>query len=297
MQEEENDIYIKHLKGELTDSQKEQLSASGELDVLNKILSETDSWKLPAVNDSYQDFKLKKLSKTTKANKGWMRIAASIAIILGLSTFSYLRFFNITTITTGAGESLAITLPDGCEVLLNGSSTISYNNWNWEENREVEMNGQAYFDISVKGPFHVSFNGGAVDVVGTEFDILSHNNTNIVKCFEGTVDVTFTEDTYRLNHNMGVRNFASGVEKEFEFEGQKSNWITDYTQFNNAPLEEVISALSLRYDFEFKTTNLSLETLTFTGRFPNNNALTALEMVFEPMSITFTKTGDTVILK
>jgi len=297
MQEEHDDIYIKFYKGELTDSEFEQLKNSGEMKVLEKVLSEPYTWKLPAVKSSYTEFKQNKLVNKSKKNRGWMRIAASIAIIIGLTTFSYLRFFNITTISTGAGESLAITLPDGCEVLLNGNSTISYNNWNWKTNREVEMNGQAYFDISVKGPFHVSFNGGAVDVVGTEFDILSHNNTNIIKCFEGTVDVTFTEETYRLNHNMGVRNFVSGAEKEFEFEGQKSNWITDYTQFNNAPLEEVISALSLRYDFEFKTNKIPIETLTFTGRFPNNDALTALDMVFEPMSITYTKTGDTVILK
>jgi len=297
MQEENNDIYIKFLKGELTETEKDQLTASGEMDVLNRVLSESDSWKLPTVKHSYAEFKQNKLANKSKKNRGWMRIAASIAIIIGLTTFSYLRFFNITTITTGAGESLALTLPDGCEVLLNGNSTLSYNNWNWKAKREVEMDGQAYFDISVKGPFHVSFNGGSVDVVGTEFDILSHNNTNIIKCFEGKVDVTFTKETYRLTHNMGVRNFSSGAEKEFEFEGDKANWVTEYTQFNNAPLEEVISALSLRYDIEIITSSIPVETLTFTGRFPNNDAIMALEMVFKSMSIKYTKTGDKVVLK
>lgn len=295
MQEENYDIYIKFLNGELTE--KDQVIASKEIDVLNKILSECGSWKLPAVKNSYAEFKLNKLTNKSKSNRSWMKIAASIVIIIGLTTFSYMRLFNITTITTRAGESMAIKLPDGCEVLLNGNSTLSYNNWNWKEKREVEMDGQAYFDISVKGPFRVSFNGGTVDVVGTEFDILSHNEANIVKCFEGTVDITFSKETYRLTHNMGVRNFSSGKESEFIFEGDKANWTTDYTQFNKAPLEEVVSALSLRYNFEFITNNTPIETVTFTGRFPNNDAETALEMVFKPMSISYTKTGDKVVLK
>lgn len=297
MQEENNDIYIKFLKGELTDSDKEQLKSTGEYAVLDKILLESGSWKMPPVKDSFTDFKQKKLVQQSKSNRSWLRIAASVAIIIGLSTFSYLRFFNITALTTGTGESLAVILPDGCEVTLNGNSSLSYNNWNWDEKREVEMNGQAYFDISVKGPMNVSFNGGSVDVVGTQFDIMSHNNANVVKCFEGTVDVSFSDKTYRLTESMGVRNTVTRTKEEFGFEGTKPTWLTDYTQFKNTPLNEVVNALSLRYGLTFELNKQKMETLSFTGQFPNNDDDQALKMVFESMSISYTKTGETVVLK
>lgn len=296
MREDQEDIYIKFLKGELTEDEINQLKSSGEYTVLEKLMTQTDSWKLPPVKNSFQEFKQKKLAAKPKSNKSWLRIAASIAILIGVSSLAYFRFFNISTYTTSAGESLAIVLPDGCEVLLNGNSELSYNNWNWKENREVEMKGQAYFDIGVKGPFHVSFNGGSVDVVGTEFDVMSHNEVNVVKCFEGTVDVTFDNQTHRLNHNMGVRQTKGEKEETFEFEGLKSSWMEKYTQFENAPFNEVISALELRFGLEFNINSNLEKAITFTGQFPNNDEDIALKMVFESLGILYEKNGNIIVI-
>ena len=96
---------------------------------------------------------------------------------------------------------------------------------------------------------------------------------------------------------MGIRNHESGNEIEFNFEGEKATWRDEYTQFNNAPLTEVISALSLQYDLTFETGKLPIETMEFTGRYTNNEALRALQMVFEPMGISYSLNGDKVILK
>ncbi len=84
MQEENEHIYTKFLKGDLSNEEKVRLKESGDLDVLNRIMSETSSWHLPTPKDSFAAFKAKKISgsKKAKSNKTWLKVAASIAVIL-----------------------------------------------------------------------------------------------------------------------------------------------------------------------------------------------------------------------
>ncbi len=303
MHNEEHDIiYTKWLNGELTDTELDQLKASGDLAIMEKIMNETGSWSLPKPKSSFEQFKSEKLNNSKKNTKvislrRWISVAASVIVLIGASYFSYMRFFDITEYHTASGETKNITLPDGSEVILNGNSSLSYNNYNWSANREVEMDGQAYFKVEKKGPFEVDFGNGTVQVVGTEFDVMNHNNASVVKCFEGEVKVVFSEKEYRLTHHMGVRINEKGNEEEFGFEGNKSEWLNEHTKFTDTPLNEVLSALSLRYGLSFDVNTGLKSDEKFSGQFPNNDVDLALRLVFEPMGVTFSKKEDTVTLK
>lgn len=76
-------------------------------------------------------------------------------------------------IITPAGSRKQLTLPDGTNVWLNAaSSLIIHKNFN-EETREVELKGEAYFDVAhnAQKPFIVHTSVIDIKVLGTKFDV------------------------------------------------------------------------------------------------------------------------------
>ena len=82
--------------------------------------------------------KVKRLNLLT-----WYVVAASVLIILSVfyganSTKNY---------TTSIGEQLAILLPDGSQVQLNANSSLEHKRFFWNNNRLLNLQGEAYFEV------------------------------------------------------------------------------------------------------------------------------------------------------
>ena len=52
------------------------------------------------------------------------------------------------TISTSAGQRAQATLPDGSKVWLNASTSLVYKNSLWSTKREVDLSGEAYFEVA-----------------------------------------------------------------------------------------------------------------------------------------------------
>lgn len=152
-----------------------------------------DSWLLAYTFNPIQEVKSKdevwakinqKLLLTPQAIKTYSRsyivkavsIAASIALLFGLS-FSYMlkssKAVSYTTVSVSRGQKAQIDLPDGTRVWLNSDSKIIYpSNFNGN-NRNVELVGEAFFDVKKRNSqqFKVLVDKIAVNVVGTAFNI------------------------------------------------------------------------------------------------------------------------------
>ncbi len=300
MQEENDDIKLAQwLSGELSNKEVEELRANDDLQALEDIVAETERWALPAVSSNFEDLKRKREEQNKKpaSRSYFIRIAASIVLLLGASFFSYIMFFNTTEYSTMVGETKSFQLPDGTDVTLNGNSSISFSNFGWEDDRKVEMEGQAYFDVHKKGPFEVSFSEGSVQVLGTQFDVLSYNNSRNVMCYEGKVQVQFDAESFILEKNMGVRTTKGSSATEFQFATEQVGWDAEYTKLNKAPLNEVLVALALHYGLTFDGLENVENTKIFTGQFPNSDVETALLMVTESLNIKYRKEKNHVHLQ
>lgn len=107
------------------------------------------------------------------------RAAAAVAVVcatfFGARLYDRLLLERATeryTVTTKSGDRSTVCLPDGTQVRLNGSSTLTYPaNFN-ATNRSVELSGAAYFDVSPdeKHRFEVKVGNCSVVVKGTKFD-------------------------------------------------------------------------------------------------------------------------------
>ena len=77
------------------------------------------------------------------------------------------------TITVPAGQRVNIMLPDGSNVWLNARTTLRYPFAFRSDRREVELDGEAYFDVAKdkKHPFIVETSKAKVEVQGTQFNV------------------------------------------------------------------------------------------------------------------------------
>lgn len=92
-----------------------------------------------------------------------------------------------------SGAKSRLTLPDGTKVWLNAESRITYNNRFNTKTREVELEGEAFFDVvkNINSPFIVHTTGIDVIVLGTAFNVKSypHEATIEATLVRGSIEV------------------------------------------------------------------------------------------------------------
>jgi ferric-dicitrate binding protein FerR (iron transport regulator) len=88
----------------------------------------------------------------------------------------------ITTIYSPAGQRTEITLPDNSKVMLNSKTTLKYSAAFNPSNREIFLDGEAYFDVT-KGnlPFEVKTEALNIRVLGTAFNVKCYSDESVAE--------------------------------------------------------------------------------------------------------------------
>lgn len=105
---------------------------------------------------------------------------------------------NVATDTnmlkTPRGGKYGLLLPDGSKVLLNASSSIRFPSQFAGNRREVEITGEAYFDVNADAsrPFAVKINGTIIEALGTRFNVNAYTEEGKIKTslIEGKLNVS-----------------------------------------------------------------------------------------------------------
>ena len=85
-------------------------------------------------------------------------------------------------VITAAGQRAQTVLPDGSKVWLNASSKIVYHNSLWSSDRQIDLSGEAYFEVShdKHAPFIVNSKQIKTCVLGTKFNVRARQDENRV---------------------------------------------------------------------------------------------------------------------
>lgn len=207
-------------------------------------------------------------------------IAASILLIFGI-------FFNSISYTTGVGEQLVVTLPDGSTINLNANSTISHSRFFYTQNRTIDLEGEAFFDVEKGETFAVKTASGTVSVLGTEFNIRARQKDFALQCFEGSVKFEGANNSEAI---LSVGDAIIVINDEIEAQNittQMPLWFKGISSFNNQTLKAVMDELSAQYPITIKNKNVDLNQ-RFTGSFVHDDVETALKTVLIPMDIKYT---------
>ncbi|WP_242158071.1 FecR family protein [Aestuariivivens sediminis] len=278
------------IAGELSPEELERFKTSQDYPVLKKINDASQNLKAPTFNHQALLIQLKEHNSSqsrTKVRKlipYWAYTAAAVLVIaLGL--------LYVTTMSshyeTGYSEQLAVLLPDHSKVELNANSQVAFKKAGWVANRTIELSGEAFFDVEKGQSFKVLTDLGMVEVLGTEFNVISRDTYFEVQCMEGKVRVTsnvLNKDLILLPGDA-VRVINNGLE-EWKFDVNATNWTAGETTFYNAPIAQVLGALENQFGIKFDTSAIDLNT-RFTGAFTHKNLSLALKTVSGPMGLSY----------
>ena len=234
--------------------------------------------------------------KTNPSNKNYLkvifRIAAAFIIVIGL----YYVFSNDpnTRIKTIASQKETVKLPDDSTVKLNATSSIAYNEKNWNSNRELHLLGEAYFNVATGKKFDVTTSLGTVSVIGTRFNIKQRENLLEVTCYEGVVSVTIDKETKYLRAKDALI-YDSKVIKELKVTDKEPKWYYNKSYFYKTQYNRVLKELEWQYGVEVKTKNID-PSIIFTGNFVHSDIELALKSITIPMRLKYVINNKTVTL-
>lgn len=289
---EENYTLAKWLNNELEGEELKAFEASDDFAVYQKIKHYSAALKTPDFNE---DKMLQTILKTKKSNKislqkVFLRIAAVLIISFGI-TLAVKNFANFTEYSAKRATT-AFLLPDDSSVLLNSGSSVEYKKWNWNNERKLKLDGEAYFKVAKGKKFEVATELGTVSVLGTQFNVKSRATRLDVTCYEGKVQVNYQNQEIILTQGMTV-SFANGTKIiAGETNRLEPEWLQKEVTFSKENLAAILDEISRQYaikiEYKGKPTNQA-----FSGTIPMNDLDVALEIIATTYHLQIVKTNDT----
>ncbi|MEM7654955.1 MAG: FecR domain-containing protein [Bacteroidota bacterium] len=212
-------------------------------------------------------------------------IAAAIAVLVAV----YFMLPQNQTFTTPVGGSpMAVNLPDGSPVLLNDESSLTFSERKWDRARNLELKGEAYFEVTKGDKFRVQTAFGDVQVLGTKFNVFARNGRLMVTCFEGKVQVLTSDETEEaiLLPGSSVSIVDNDLEEVQTVGKEGPGWDEGKFTYQQVPMRVVLGELERQFDIRIQDQQL-VENQIWSGVFFNNNLENALRMVGTPAKVDF----------
>jgi transmembrane sensor len=208
---------------------------------------------------------------------------------------------SFNTLSTPTGGQYNIVLADGTKVYLNTVSSIKYPTQFNSDQRVVELEGEAYFEVAKNKnkPFIVKSANQTIEVLGTHFNVHAYNNETVVKTtlLEGSVAVTYKNEKSVLKPGQQSSvsdNFTKIKIREVDTEATIA-WKNGRFKFDNADLKTVMKQLERWYGIKVEYRGDVSDVRFNGGTFMNKNLSEVLK-VLELSDIKFKVEGKTIIV-
>lgn len=235
--------------------------------------------------------------KVQRFSLRFIRIAAAVfagMLLLGTGYFlgnlplDHSALYAMQTVEVPMGSRSRIVLEDGTVVWLNAGSKLSYNSAFSHKDRNVQLEGEGYFEVThnKKLPFIVHTSDIDVKVLGTRFNVKAYGDEDNIEVIlaEGSVNLSSlnnqTEPLTLKPEQLAIYNKESGqTEIRKVAASQADNWTTGAHFFNELTLEEIVRQLEKSFDVTFIFRNEEKKNLTFYGDFRNDDSLDDILMI------------------
>lgn len=157
-------------------------------------------------------------------------------------------------IETPAGGKYQINLPDGSMVWLNASSSLRFPAFFAGNTREVQLTGEAFFDVAKNAskPFKVITKDQTVEVLGTQFNINSYADEDVIKTtlIEGSVKIIYKNKMVLLGPGQQFQPINSTVKVVAADTEEVVAWKDGYFLFKNEDIRSIMRKVSRWYNVE-----------------------------------------------
>jgi ferric-dicitrate binding protein FerR (iron transport regulator) len=265
----------------------------------------TDSFQVPSVISKEEAWKLLEKKINTEKNPvtknktiivNWkifslVSAAAVIVFILWLGLDKNEKYSP--AISTSIAENQTCWLPDSSRVQLNSNSSITYNYNKLTGKRNVNVKGDALFEVVKGKEFIVAFNGGKVKVTGTSFYVSAYSSDWLqVDCCEGAVEVTLNNQEFLLNKGKGVRMYKDKITGPyFCDESDVRERLNGAFYWTRISLSEIADLIGYRFGYT-TIIDSSLQNRNFSGRLDLNELQQGLMVVSIAMNVDYVINED-----
>lgn len=194
----------------------------------------------------------------------WININSRVGNIL---------FASSETVSESAvlGERKVVVFQDGTKVYLNAGSKLSYPSFWSLSDRDVKLEGEAFFQVekNPKRPFVVDMNGVSLTVYGTRFNAKAYPQDDAVEVilFDGDVVFNAVGKDYDMepSEQLAYSRSTGNVEIiSLKSPDDQILWTENVIMFRNNTLREIADVLSRWYNVSFVMEDELLYSRTFT---------------------------------
>lgn len=226
-------------------------------------------------------------------------LAAALVLIIALAAF-LLRFCLHRKEEIKNAYISFNELPDGSNVILNAGSSLRYD---FQNKRELELNGNAYFTIAAnpRFPFTILTPSGIKTVVlGTSFtiDTRKPDYPFILNVNRGKVKVIPPKGNCVIaDSGRQVRITNQHISEVTGIDPTAQGWVKEGLFFENKSIEQIAAVLSERYNSIITIQSDTLKNRTITIRFSGTETITnIMESLSEFLDCRYVVQGKSILL-
>jgi len=360
------ELIARRLSGEATAEEEQELNAylqqhAGDqylYDILSKYWSGYANREQEEANDEEERFRRimegvnnpiqqpaetpEQIPVRTISGQKWAYYAAAASLLLVVALlFLFLNNKKASLTTVAAkqpqlsevsakpGSRSKLILPDGTQVWLNAESRITYLNTFNKALREVNLEGEAYFDVThdANRPFIVHTSGIAIKVLGTAFTVKSYAADRTIEAtlLRGSIEVTKNNDPAapkvilrpheKLVYNKEEQHIAtqapnsdattpSSAETGISVTTvpkdkpdsilKETSWVYNKLVFDGDRFDELALKLERWYNVHITFKQSTLKQYRFKGTFENETIEQALEALKLTVPFEYTINGNDI---
>lgn len=236
--------------------------------------------------------------------QGFLKVAATVLLLLTLgATTVYLRNADIFTkkityITGNDEKNMKVSLPDGSLISLNRNSELTYRSSFGKRGRNVELKGEAFFEIShdAAKPFIINAGDAKVKVIGTSFNVITRNSDYSVEVFVKTGKVMLSDNSgtksIALEPGYVGKINAEATEKILNKDPNYLAWNTGKLVYNGQNLNIVFRDLKRVYNMDIIADDPAILDNLWTSPIDNQQPETIIRLISASFNLNYTKDGD-----
>jgi len=248
------------------------------------------------------------------------KVAAVLAIIIATNYFVYnikpetkVAPLSWQEINVPRGNRMKIVLPDSTSIWLNNETKLRYASNFSSGNREVELSGEAYFEVKhdSENPFTVKIGNRKIKVLGTKFSVNAYPEDQIIETSLISGSVQFQNDQ-KIN---GISDFMLEPGSSMFYDKKNNSistqkiqstyyqyWENGVYAFKDEKFENLALKIRRIFNIEIVFEDSFLKSKTYTGTINiNDNIFLFMEAIrrtsVQPIEYKFNKNIIYVKLK
>lgn len=226
---------------------------------------------------------------------------------------------NLTTETNETSQSKAIKLPDGSQIQLSPNSSIAYDPSFSGVQREVYLEGKAFFQVQrdTERPFFVHTGDVVTKVLGTSFWVNGSEDKSAIEVSVLTGKVSVSQHAradgtetsrikdgviltanQRVKYTAQTRSFETGLVSNPVpvVAEKKGKQVAESFNFQDNPFSEVIEKLEQTYGIEIILEDEAFTGCLFSGNITKQPLFTKLDLLCNSVNASYEVRGTRILI-